>query len=154
MGRWTAAIYDRLSIDRVESAAWISALAPLLLLAWGIGRLRSPIEARTYLWIAGLFFVWSLGPYLRVFGLNTAMMLPQTLLRFVPVVANARIPGRAFVVVQLMIAVLGAMVLASLSDAPRRRRLALLAIAAVVLDFCRRHRKPGRCSSVRPSTTP
>ena len=70
-------------------------------------------------WIAGLFFVWALGPYLRVFGVNTAFMLPQTILRFVPVVANARIPGRAFVVVQLMIAVLGAMALAPSSrDAP------------------------------------
>ncbi|HKT78793.1 MAG TPA: hypothetical protein VJP86_01140, partial [Vicinamibacterales bacterium] len=31
-----------------------------------------------------LFFVWSLGPYLRIAGWNSGFVLPQTFLRFVP----------------------------------------------------------------------
>ena len=128
-GSWTQALYERLDIDRVESAVWLGA-APIALTAIGFARLRAHVEARKLLLIAGLFFVWSLGPYLRIFGFNTAFMLPQTLLRFVPIVANARIPGRAFVVVILMVALLAAIALATIAD--RRRRM-LTAVAALVI---------------------
>src|SRR5207245_2015385 len=92
--------------------------------------------ARGCFWIAGVCFVWSLGPYLRVLGFNTGVMLPQTVLRYVPIVANARIPGRAFVIVQLMAAILGAMALASI-DAARARRawLPSAAILVLLIDF-------------------
>ena len=132
-GAWTTVLYQRLAIDPVESAAWIG-LAPLALLLAAVKRLRLIQSADIYLWIGAVFLVWSLGPYLRVFGFNTAFMLPQTFLRFVPVAANARIPGRAFVVVALMVSFIGALGLASL-DASKRRQLSLAAIAVVILDF-------------------
>jgi hypothetical protein len=132
-GAWTAVLYQRLAIDPVESAAWIG-LAPLALLLAVLRRTHLRRRANVYLWIGLVFLVWSLGPYLRVFGYNTAFMLPQTFLRFVPVLANARIPGRAFVVVALMAAIVGALVLASI-ESSKRTRFAFVAIAAVVLDF-------------------
>lgn len=132
-GAWTKALYQRLGIDAVESAVWIG-VAPLALLIFAITRLRLVPNAKIYLWIGVVFLVWSLGPYLRVFGYNTAFMLPQTFLRFVPVLANARIPGRAFVVVALMLALVGALTLASI-ESSARRRLSTMAIALVVFDF-------------------
>ena len=132
-GPWTAALLDRIEINRMEGTAWIG-LAPLALLVVAIRRLRTQPDARVYLWIAGVFLIWSLGPYLRVFGANTAFMLPQTFLRFVPGLSNARIPGRAIVVVQLMIAVLGAMALTSLRRSPRGTAIAVVAVLAVTIE--------------------
>jgi hypothetical protein len=132
-GPWTAALLERLGINRMEGTAWLG-LAPLALLVVAIRRLGTQPDARVYAWIAGIFFIWSLGPYLRVFGANTAFMLPQTFLRFVPVIANARIPGRALVVVQLMIAVLGAMALTSLRRSPRGTAIGVAAVVAVTLE--------------------
>jgi hypothetical protein len=133
-GRWTSAMFDRLSIDRTESAIWVG-VAPLVLLIIGIRRLRARRELRPYYWILAIFFVWSLGPYLRLFGANSGFMLPQTFLRFVPIVANARIPGRAFVVVQLMLALCGAVTLASFRDSKRYAAIAFVAILAVTIDY-------------------
>lgn len=132
-GAWTTALYERLGIDRSESAVWIG-VAPLALLFFAVGRRRLSPAVNAYLWIGAVFFVWSLGPYLRIFGYNTAFMMPQTFLRFVPVLANARIPGRAFTVVALMVAVIGALGLAAI-ESSQRRRVARLALALVVLDF-------------------
>ena len=137
-GRQTTSLLQQLSIDWTESAAWLGA-APLLLFALALARLRSNREARVYFWITALFFVWSLGPYLRVFGFNTGFMLPQTLLRFIPVVSNARIPGRAFVVVVLMVAMLGAMTIAHLRRTHGSRTTVAVALAALVLDFWPAH---------------
>ena len=137
-GRATASLFARLGIDRVESAVWIG-LAPLALAAFAARRLRSHADVRTLLWMGGLFFLWSLGPYLRIFGYNTAFMLPQTLARYVPILSNARIPGRAFVVVQLAIALLGALALASFKDSPWKTStstsIGLAAIVVLVADY-------------------
>jgi hypothetical protein len=72
---------------------------------------------------------------LMVFGRNTGVMLPQTLIRFLPIFSNARMPGRAFVVVQLVVALLGAIVLASLRPFRYGTRIALVAILLVVVDY-------------------
>jgi hypothetical protein len=132
-GQWTATLLDRLDIDRMEGMAWLG-LTPTLLLAVAIARLRGRSEAQIYLWIAAVFFVWALGPYLRAFGANTAIMLPQTIVRFVPGLANARIPGRAIIVVQLMVAVLGAMALASIRRSSRGAAIGIAALIAVTLE--------------------
>ncbi len=132
-GPWTAALLERLEIDPMEGTAWLG-LAPVLLLIVAIRRLGTRSDAQVYLWIAGVFLIWSLGPYLRVFGANTAFMLPQTFVRFVPGIGNARIPGRAIVVVQLMIAVLGAMTIASFGRSPRGTAIGVVAVIAVALE--------------------
>jgi len=132
-GPWTATLLEQRGINPMEGIAWLG-LAPLALLVVAIRRLRTQPDARVYLWIAGVFFIWSLGPYLQVFGANTAFMLPQTFLRFVPGIANARIPGRAIAVAQLMIAMLGAMALTSIRRSPRGTAIGVAAVLAVTLD--------------------
>jgi hypothetical protein len=135
-GAWTTRLFERFGINRMEGAGWLG-IAPTLLLIAAIVRLRSRREIRGYLWIAGLFFVWSLGPYLRMLGYNTGAMLPQTALRFLPIIANARIPGRAFIVVQLMTALIAAVALTSLRESPRGRGAGMIALAigVVLIDY-------------------
>lgn len=69
-GTFTKTRYDRLGIDPVESAVW-PGVAPLALLLFAITRPQAARHARIYLWIGVVFFVWSLGPYLRVLGYNS-----------------------------------------------------------------------------------
>jgi len=135
VGGWTAGVYARFGIDPIEGAAW-PGVVPAALSIVAVRRLRSRAEVQALLWTGGLFLLWSLGPYLRVFNYNTAFVLPQILLRYVPVAANARIPGRAFTVVQLTLALLGAVALASIRPGSwRRPAIATLAIAGVLLDY-------------------
>jgi hypothetical protein len=82
---------------------------------------------RRWLLITAVFFVWALGPFLMTFGANSGVMLPQTVLRFVPLLANARVPGRAFVMVALGVSLILSLVLAS------ARRATLVSLAAAVL---------------------
>ncbi len=120
--------YGTFGIDRMESVTWLG-LVPLLLVAYASVRLRTQADVQRWLWVLALFGVWALGPYVMAFGTNTGFILPQALLRFVPILSNARIPGRAFVMVSLAVAMLAALALASLP----RRRATLAAIAAAAL---------------------
>jgi hypothetical protein len=100
------------------------------------GRASSSRVVRLWALIGLLFFLWALGPHLTVFGQNTGMILPQSLMRYVPVVNNARIPGRAIVVVYLALAMLAAIGIASWRARSRRRVLVTTAVAlAVLVDF-------------------
>ena len=67
---------------------------------------------------------WALGPWLIAFGRQTPLMLPAMVVRYVPIVANARIPGRAMVVVYLALAMLAAIGAAWLSSRQRPARIA------------------------------
>jgi hypothetical protein len=70
-------------------------------------------DARLWVVTAVVFAVWSLGPYLQVLGIQTGLPLPQILLRYIPIVSNARSPGYAVVLVHASAAVLLAMGLAA-----------------------------------------
>jgi hypothetical protein len=61
--------------------------------------------------VGAIFLLWAFGPHLAAFGHATGMILPESVLRWVPGVSNARMPGRAVVVVDLAVAVLGALAL-------------------------------------------
>jgi hypothetical protein len=93
-------------------------------------------NVRRWTLVFAVFVVWALGPHLMAFGVNTGMILPQALLRYLPILSNARIPGRALVVVFLAIAVLAA---CAVSVWRRRSTLPAWAMAAlmvgVVVDF-------------------
>jgi hypothetical protein len=111
-GRLTTALDEHLQIDRVEQTAW-PGLVVLVLLVLACRSMRLlGTDGRRWLWVLGLFAVWALGPSLSVGGLDTGVLLPQTLARYVPIVANARIPGRAFVMVQLASSVVVALFIA------------------------------------------
>ena len=71
-------------------------------------------EAKRWATISLVFLLLALGPFLNIAGFNTGLVLPQTLIRFVPLAANARIPGRAMILVYLVLAMLVAMALTSL----------------------------------------
>ncbi len=131
-GTWTDRLYALADVDIVENTAWFGFTGILVLLSTR-GLARVPDQAVLWRTIALVFFVWSLGPYLRVFGENTGLYLPAALLRLVPVLDSLRMPGRAIVMVYLSLAVLLAVVLARL---PRPRLRVWLAIAAItVIDF-------------------
>jgi hypothetical protein len=133
-GAWIRSAYARAGIDAIESAVWLGVL-PMACLGFAALRLRAEPEVRRWLVLIALFFVWALGPYLMLFGANTGFMLPQTALRFVPLLANARIPGRAFVMVTLGVAVMVAFVLASDALRARRGLFASLAALIILIDY-------------------
>ncbi len=80
--------------------------------------------------VGGMFFVWALGPHLMAFGQNTAMILPEAFVRFVPILANARMPSRTLVVVDLALALLSAIAVAAWR---RRARQPTFVLASVLL---------------------
>lgn len=131
-GGWIRDLYARFGMQVVESAAWLG-IVPVGCLVFAASRLRAQAEVRRWLVVMALFLVWALGPYLMVFGANSGFMLPQTLLRFVPLLANARMPGRAFMMVALGVAMIVACVLASLNTSPRRRRMFIALTALLIL---------------------
>jgi hypothetical protein len=90
-------------------------------------------ETRRWIVIGGLFAIWVLGPYLFFLGLNTGLLLPQALTRFVPVLNNARIPGRALVIVDLCVLIAFASLLAQFIS-PRSRALAAVLVCAAVME--------------------
>ena len=130
-GAWTSALDGRLGIDRIEQTAWLGLVVSAVLAVAMRSRAALGRDARRWLWVAALFLVWSLGPSLSIGGIDTGILLPQSLARYVPVLANARMPGRALVMVQLAAAVLAAMAIGRWSW---RAPATVLASAAIVLE--------------------
>jgi hypothetical protein len=127
--------YTSAGLDRIEAVGWLG-IVPVLLACACIVRGKTAIgELRVWRIVALLFGLWALGPILTIGGFDTGLKLPAILLRYVPFVANARIPGRAIVIVFMALAVLAS---AELVTAPRLRgRAALqwLLIAVVALEY-------------------
>ena len=124
--------YGALGIDAFSGPLWFG-LIPLLLIATR-RRWRQHPAAGWWLFVGGVFLVWTLGPYLLVFGVDTGLPLPQALLRYVPVAANARTPSHAVVFVVLSLGMLLALALSSLRTLQGRR--VLVAVTAfMLLDF-------------------
>ena len=130
-GEATQSAYGSLGIDLMEQSLYLGIVPLLLVLCRAHAWLRIDY-ARGWLAIGVVFFALSLGPFLRVAGRDTALPLPQALLRYVPVLSNARIPGRAVVMVQLSLAMLTAHALAGLS---RRRWLPLTLTAVIAFEL-------------------
>jgi hypothetical protein len=127
------ASYARFGIDRVEQVAWIGpGVIGLCAAAWLLrGR---DIRVRQWSAVGLVLLLWALGPYLVAFGHNLHVMLPATLVRFIPIVANARIPARAMVGAYLASAMLAAIGLEALR-ADGRKTLALVLGCLVIFDY-------------------
>jgi hypothetical protein len=132
---WGAAVryvYAAMHMDVIEAVAWpgIAVIVALVLTRAGW---RRRADATFWRVVAVVFFIWALGPSLMVLGWNTGLYLPAALVRFVPIVDNARMPGRAMVMVYLATAILLAMGMASVWA----RRRAVIAIVGVLVlaDF-------------------
>jgi hypothetical protein len=104
-GEWTRRTYQQLGIDLVEQSLWLGLVPLLLLAAWHRSWIYEQ-HARRWLAAGAVFFILALGPFLRIAGIDTGLTLPHAALRYAPGISNARMPGRAVVVVQLATAVL------------------------------------------------
>jgi hypothetical protein len=136
-------MYGQLGIDLIESGAWLG-VAPFLLAALALrGRWAHPIVRQWFL-LGSIFLVWALGSHVHAAGHNTGLIVPEVLLRYVPIAANARMPGRAMVVVYLSLAVLAAM---GIPQFGRRRRSCVQSGASLAfLQFLDRAVSDGRLS--------
>ncbi len=115
--------------DQVSSLSIVAVL--VILVAWRAG--VRPDRFWTALTVG--FGLMTLGPFVQVAGINTYIPTPWALLRYVPVVGEARMPSRFAVLMMLALAVLFAAALAGLADRFRRRRPVLLAAVGIVLAF-------------------
>ena len=79
--------------------------------------------------------IWALGPFAIVAGRDIGLPLPETLMRFLPVVSNARVPGRAVVIAYLALGVLGALRLPALTGRWRQPGWQWAIVAAVFVEF-------------------
>jgi hypothetical protein len=116
--------------DQVASLSWVGFL--VILVAWRLGCFR---PERLWLWITLGFGLLALGPFLHVAGINTYIPTPWALLRYVPLIGEARMPSRFIAVVTLGFSVLFAFALAGLSARYPARRRAILGVAGLVLAF-------------------
>ena len=104
-GGAVSAFYEQAGLDRIEAIGWIG-LVPIILLLARRGMWFDGEEARRWKVVLIVFAVWALGPFLTIGGIDVGLPLPQALARFVPLVENARMPGRAMVCVYLALGVL------------------------------------------------
>ena len=132
-GGWTTAAYQRFGIDRIEGIGWLGIL-PTLFLVLGVWRAGANRDLRRTVAAAIAFFIWALGPWLTIAGVRTGVLLPENFLGFIPVLSNARMPGRAIVVTCLAAAMIGARMVAAL---PRRQGnvVALGATLFVLVEY-------------------
>jgi hypothetical protein len=128
-------LYASLRVSVIESGGWLG-IVPVLLSAFALRRRPTDPDVRRWLIVGAVFLVWALGSHLFVAGRNTGMILPEALLRYVPIASNARIPGRAMVVVYLALAVLASAGVAAIRATVGRAAWAPAVIGLLVFaDF-------------------
>lgn len=127
-------LYARLGIDAIESGAWLGILPVVLAVALWRSHRHDP-DVRYWTAIGGVFFVWSLGSHVHAAGQNTGFIAPAVLLRYVPFVSNARMPGRALVLTYLAAGILSALAIDRLFSGSRRIAATWITIALILLDF-------------------
>ena len=110
-GDAVTALYRHLGLDRIEAVGWLG-VVPAVVLLTRQGEWFDDEEARRWKVVLAVFAIWALGPFLTIAGTDLGLPLPQALARFVPLVDNARMPGRALVCVYLSLGVLMALRLA------------------------------------------
>ena len=133
-GAAVSRLYRAAGLDRIEGVAWLG-VVPLVLLAVPRGRWADREEARCWLVVAGVCALWALGPRATVAGVDVGLPLPQSLARFIPVVSDARMPGRAMVVVYLALGILLALRVPALEGRARRPAWQWILVLGVALDY-------------------
>ena len=133
LGGFVSRMYDSLGLDRMEAVGWIG-VVPIVVLLVHRGAWLDSEEARRWKAVLAVFAVWALGPFLMIAGANAGLPLPQALARFVPLVDNARMPGRAIVCVYLA---LGVLMVLRLAAAPVFARPAVqwALVGAIAFDY-------------------
>jgi len=127
-------LYASANIDVVEAVGWMG-IVPMLI-AFGVsGDADTPRRLRTWWIVAAVFGLLALGPYFTILGIDTGLRLPEILLRFVPIVSNARMPGRMMVVVFTAIAAIVALRLAGARGRWASPGVQWLLIALIVFEY-------------------
>ena len=98
-------VYRFFDLDVMEGCGWLG-IVPVALLVFALSRARHLPDVRRWLIVGAVFGVWALGPYLIVLDQNSGLLLPQALAQIIPIVDNARIPGRAMAMTHLSLVVL------------------------------------------------
>ena len=127
-------VYRAFGIDRIEAVGWLG-IVPLLVLFTGKGKWLDADEARCWKIVLVVFVVWALGPFLTAFGYDLGLPLPEALARFVPLVSNARMPGRAMVGVYLALGVLMILRLAAKEGLWKQPAAQWALIGLLALDY-------------------
>jgi hypothetical protein len=128
-------LYERIGIDVIESGAWFG-IVPVVLSMYAVRRSWRDPAVRQWTLVGAVFFVWALGSLVHAAGRNTAIIGPEFVLRYIPLAANARMPGRAMVMVYLALAMLAAIGAADWRTRLRRPALATSVVAALAFaDF-------------------
>jgi hypothetical protein len=127
-------LYRTLGFDRIEAVGWLG-IVPLLVLFTGKGKWLDADEARCWKIVLVVFVVWALGPFLTAFGYDLGLPLPEALARFVPLVSNARMPGRAMVGVYLALGVLMILRLAATEGLWKQPAAQWALIGLLALDY-------------------
>jgi hypothetical protein len=116
--------------DEVASVSYVA--VAVILFAWRRTGFR-PLRFWTAITLG--FASLTLGPFVRIGGLTTSVPTPWTLLRYVPLVGDARMPSRFDVVVMMgLSAIFASALVAVTARVPHRRRL-LLATIGLLLAF-------------------
>jgi hypothetical protein len=105
VGGMVSRLYTAFGLNRIEQVAWLG-VVPIAVLLFARGTWLDPAEARRWKIVLAVFLTWALGPFLMIAGHDLGLPLPETLARFIPLVENARVPGRAMVGVYLALGVL------------------------------------------------
>ena len=103
-------------VENVASQSLTVAVVILLGARW-----RARALPRVWVAMTAFFGLLALGPFVRVATVNTCIPTPWALLRYLPVVGNARSPSRFAMVVTLGLALLFAYALSALATGARRR---------------------------------
>jgi hypothetical protein len=129
-------LYERRHIDVIESSASVPLSAIALVVVAFVLRRRRNKGLTPWVLIGAVFTTWALGPWLMVAGGQSPLILPTLLIRFIPIVSNARIPGRAMVVVYLAIAMLAAFGFERLTAGGRTARRAAWCLLLLLIIEC------------------
>ena len=127
VGGLASHLYEMHGLNRIEAVGWLG-IVPLVVLLSTKGKWLDPEEARRWKVVLTVFAVFAIGPFLTFGGHDLGLPLPQALARFIPFVENARMPGRAMVVVYLAVGVLMALRLSHFRPALQWVLIGLLAI--------------------------
>jgi hypothetical protein len=129
-------VYAALGQNAVEAVGWLG-IVPIVLLVVTRRAHRNGIDAEAVTWriVAIGFAIFALGPFLTIGGFDTGLKLPELALRYVPLAANARMPGRAIAGVYLALGVLVAMSLQRSTGRLRSPAVQWLLILLVAFEY-------------------
>ncbi|MEO8069929.1 MAG: hypothetical protein ABI652_00890 [Acidobacteriota bacterium] len=115
--------------ENVAALSWVA--FAVMIAAWRWASFR---PSRLWMAITVGFLSLAVGPFLRIAGIQTFVPTPWALLRYLPIVAEARMPPRFAAVVTMGFCVMFAAALVALSTRfPARRRVMLASIAALLV---------------------